>query len=150
LTDFDFSDILSIAQTIGIIGSLVMMFYFSRREIRHMGREYQTQILSEITEKLHRIGEIIIDHPELAKVINQVDPPEQVFAVYILSTYNQAYQMHKRKLLSDTIWAGWVQIIKNSFRDGTVKGYWKKIDENCRFSNEFRDFINKKILTDLT
>lgn len=114
-----------------------------------MGREFQVQILSEITEKMHRIGEIIIDHPELAKVINQVDPQEQVFAVYVLSIYNQAFQMHKRKLLSDTIWAGWVQIIKNSFRDGTVKEYWKKIDEDGRFSREFRDFVNKKILVDL-
>jgi len=150
LTDFNFSDILSIAQTIGIIGSLVMMFYFSRREIHHMGREFQVQMLNEITEKMHHIGEIIIDHPELGKVINRVDPPEQVFAIYILSIYNQAFHMHKRKLLSDAIWTGWVQIIRNSFRDGTVKDYWKKIGEDGRFSHEFRDFINKKILADLT
>ncbi len=116
----------------------------------HMGREFQTQVISDITEKLHHIGEIIIEHPELAKVINQVDPSEQVFAIYILSIYNQAFQMYKRKLLTDAIWEGWIQMIKNSFRDGTVKDYWKKITEDGRFSHEFREFINKKILTDLT
>lgn len=140
---------LSLAQTIAIIVSLVMMYYFSTREMRHMGREFQTQIISNITEKLHHIGEIIIEHPELAKVLNKIDPPEQVFAIYILSIYNQAFQMYKRKLLTDVIWDGWTRMIKNSFRDGTVKDYWEKINQDGRFSQEFREFINKKIMSDL-
>ena len=57
---------------------------------------------------------------------------------------NQAYRMHKNKLLSDSMWTGWVQIIRNRFHNCTVKDYWKKIDEDGRFSQEFRDFINKK------
>jgi hypothetical protein len=40
-------------------------------------------------------------------------------------------------------------MMKNSFRDGTVKDYWRKIDSDKRFSQEFREFINKKIMTDL-
>jgi hypothetical protein len=80
------------------------MYYFSKREMHHMGREFQTQVIGYIIEKFHHIREIIIEHPELAKALNRVDPPEQVFAIYILSIYNQAFQMYKRKLLSDTIW----------------------------------------------
>ncbi|MDH2907885.1 MAG: hypothetical protein PXX83_07320 [Candidatus Nitrosotalea sp.] len=60
--ELGFSDILSIAQTIGIVGSLVVASYFSRREINHLSREFRTQIISEITDKMHRIGEIMIEH----------------------------------------------------------------------------------------
>ncbi|MDE1829771.1 MAG: hypothetical protein KGI25_05565 [Thaumarchaeota archaeon] len=144
-----FSDILSLAQTIGIVGSLVIAFYFSRREINHLSREFRTGIISELNEKMHRIGEIIIEHPELSKLVNQTDPPEQVFAIYILSVYNQAFNMHKRKLLNDALWAGWTQMMRSSFRDGTIVTYWKKINADSRFSADFRHFINNTVIAKL-
>ncbi|HJU13704.1 MAG TPA: hypothetical protein VJ792_04540 [Candidatus Nitrosotalea sp.] len=141
-----FSDVLSLAQTIGIVGSLVIAFYFSTREINHSSREFRTQVISELTEKMHRIGEIIIEHPELSKIVNQVDPPEQVFAIYILSVYSQAYNMYRRKILNEGIWSGWMQIMRNSFRDGTIGEYWKKFNVDSRFSPDFREFINNTII----
>ena len=141
-----FEDTLSLAQTIGIVGSLVIAIYFSRREINHLSREFQTQVISELTEKIHHVGEIIIEHPNLAKLINQTDPPEHVFAIYILSVYHQAFNMHKRKLVSDEIWLGWTQMMKSSFREGTIGEYWKKINTESRFSSEFRHFINNTII----
>lgn len=144
---FGFSDILSLAQTIGIVGSLVVASYFSRREINHLSREFQTQVISGLTDKMHRIGEIIIEHPELSKLINQDDPPEQVFAIYILSVYSQAFNMHKRNLLNDAIWSGWTQMMRDSFRNGTIGTYWKKINADNRFSSDFRYFINNTIIT---
>lgn len=143
---FDFSDILSLTQTIGIIGSLVVATYFSRREINHLSREFQTQVISDLTDKMHRIGEIIIEHPELSKLVNQVDPPEQVFAIYILSVYSQAFNMYKRNLLNDTIWSGWTQMMRDSFRDGIIGTYWKKINADNRFNSDFRYFINNTII----
>lgn len=146
MVDIDFSEILSIAQTVGIVGSLVIAFYFSRREIQHLSREFQAQVLNNITEKMYHISDIIIEHPDLSKLINKTDPPEQVFAIYILSIYNQAFNMHKRKLLNDAIWAGWMQIMRSSFRDGTIVEYWDKIKTNNRFGSDFRHFINNTIL----
>lgn len=142
----EFSEILSLAQTVGIVGFFVIAFYFSAREIRHMSREFRTQVVSELTEKMHRIGEIIIEHPELSKIVNKIAPPEQVFAIYVLSVYNQAYNMHIRKILGDAIWSGWMQIMRNSFRDGTIGEYWKRFSTDNRFSPDFRDFINNMII----
>ncbi len=95
---------------------------------------------------MHRIGEIIIEHPELSKLVNQVDPPEQVFAIYILSVYSQAFNMYKRNLLNDTIWSGWTQMMRDSFRDGIIGTYWKKINADNRFNSDFRYFINNTII----
>lgn len=116
-------------------------------EINHFYREFQTQVISELHEKMHHIGEIIIEHPELSKLVNQVDPPEQVFAIYILSVYNQAFNMYTRNLLNDALWSGWTQMMRNSFRDGTIGKYWKKFNADSRFSPEFREFINNTIVT---
>lgn len=147
MAEFGFSDILSLAQTIGIVGALVVAIYFSKREINHLYREFQTQVISELTEKLHHVGEIIIEHPNLAKLINKDDPPEYVFAIYILSVYHQAYNMHKRKIVSDEIWLGWTQMMKSSFREGIIGEYWKKISSESRFSSDFRHFINNSIIS---
>lgn len=144
--EFGFPEVLSMAQTVGIVGSFVMAIYYSRREISHLHREFQTQVISELTEKLHRVGEIILEHPSLAKLINQNDPPEHVFAIYILSVYNQAFNMHKRKLVSDEIWLGWTQMMKSSFREGIIGDYWKKLSAESRFSSDFRHFINNTII----
>ena len=142
----DFPDILTLAQTIGIVGSLIIAFYYSRREINHYYREFRTQVISELTEKMHHIGQIIIEHPELAKLVNQADPPEQVFALYILSVYNQAFNMYRREILNEAIWSAWIQMMRTSFRDGTIGEYWKKLNADNRFSPEFRDFINTVII----
>ncbi len=137
---------MSLAQTIGIVGSLVIAFYYSRIETNHFYREFRTHVISELTEKMHRIGEIIIEHPELAKIVNQVDPPEQVFAIYILSVYNQAFNMYRRDLLNEAIWSGWTQMMRSSFRDGTIGDYWKKFNADSRFSPGFREFVNSVII----
>ena len=50
--DIGISDVLSIAQTIGIIGTLLIALYFSRREIRELSVDIETKVLSDLDEKV--------------------------------------------------------------------------------------------------
>ena len=50
--DIGISDVLSITQTIGIIGTLLIALYFSRREIRELSVDIEAKVLSDLDEKV--------------------------------------------------------------------------------------------------
>ena len=47
---------LSIAQTIGIIGTLLLTLYFSKREVRGISVDIETKVLSDLVEKMQIRG----------------------------------------------------------------------------------------------
>jgi DNA-directed RNA polymerase specialized sigma54-like protein len=147
--DIGISDTLSIAQTIGIIGTLLIALFFSRREIRELSVDTETKVLSDLDEKMHRLEEHLLERPELARVINNVRSlsPEGVYAFDVLNVFSHAYDMHERKVLNDNEWYGWVQWMRNCFRLGTIKEHWKRFQESQWYDLAFEDFINKQVIT---
>ena len=65
--DVGISDILSIAQTAGIIGTLLIALFLSRREVRDLSIDIETKVLSDLDEKVHRLEEHLLERPELAR-----------------------------------------------------------------------------------
>ena len=49
--DIGISDVLSITQTIGIIGTLPIALYFSRRQTRELSVDIETKVLSDLVGK---------------------------------------------------------------------------------------------------
>ena len=133
--DIGISDVLSITQTIGIIGTLLIALYFSRREIRELSVDIETKVLSDLDEKVHRLEEHLLERPELARVISNVRSlsPEGVYSLDVLNVFSHAYDMHERKVLNDNEWFGWVQWMRKCFKLGTVQEHWKPIQECSTF-----------------
>ena len=149
--DVGISDILSIAQTAGIIGTLLIALFLSRREVRDLSIDIETKVLSDLDEKMHRLEEHLLERPELASVINNVRSlsPEGVYAFDVLNVFSHAYDMHERKVLNNNEWFGWVQWMRNCFRIGTIKEHWKQIQESQWYDPFFEDFINKQVIADV-
>jgi hypothetical protein len=147
----EYSDILSVAQTLGIIGTLLLTLYFSRREVRGLSVDIETKVLSDLDEKMHRLEEHLLERPELASVINNVRSlsPEAVYAFDVLNVFSHAYDMRERKVLNDNEWFGWVEWMRNCFRLGTIKEHWKRMQENHWYDPTFEDFINKEVIANL-
>ena len=55
-----FSDVLTLAQTIGIVGTMVLTLYFSKRQIQSLTIDQQTRVLNEMDEKFHNMAELVI------------------------------------------------------------------------------------------
>ena len=70
--DIGITDLLSISQTIGIVGTLLIALFLSTREVRNLSIDIETKVLSDLDEKVHRLEEHLLERPELAKVINNV------------------------------------------------------------------------------
>jgi len=149
--DIGITDLLSISQTIGIVGTLLIALFLSTREVRNLSIDIETKVLSDLDEKVHRLEEHLLERPELAKVINNVRSlsPERVYAFDVLNVFSHAYDMHERKVLNDNEWFGWVQWMRTCFRIGTIKEHWKQIQESQWYDPSFDDFINKQVIAHL-
>jgi len=80
-----FPDMLSMAQTIGIVGTMILTLYFSKRQIQSLSIDQQTRVLNDLDEKFHKMAELIMEDPSIGKVIdNQVPSRELAFSFYIL------------------------------------------------------------------
>jgi len=53
---------------------------------------------------------------------------EDVHSFYILRICSHAYAMHKRNILDDNEWTGWVQWMRHIFQRVTIKETWKQIE----------------------
>jgi hypothetical protein len=74
---------------------------------------------------MHRLEEHLLERPELARVINNVQSlsSQGVYAFDVLNVFSHAHDMRERKVLNGNEW--WVEWMRTCFRLGTIKEYWK-------------------------
>ena len=76
-----FSDILSVAQTIGLVGTMVLTLFFSKKQIKSLSIDQQSRVLNDLDEKVRKMAEIIIEKPSMQKVIyNKLEKPSEELA----------------------------------------------------------------------
>jgi hypothetical protein len=144
-----FPDVLSLAQTIAIIATLLITLYFSRKQIRSMNLDVETRVLNDLDEKRYRISELFVDRPEMISVVagsTSGSKPEHVIAYMVALVSAHAFHMRERKIISDNEWLGWLQWIKNDFAQGTVRRDWVELKLGLWFDPRFRDFIDNEII----
>ncbi|MGC2034402.1 MAG: hypothetical protein WA761_03020 [Thermoplasmata archaeon] len=144
-----FSDWLTLAQTAGIIGSLILTLYFAKRQVRAMTVDVGSRVLNDLDEKRYRISELLLEKPDLISVVAgpmSGSQPEHVIAYMVALVSAHAYHMRERKIISDNEWIGWRQWIRNDFAQGTVGRDWVELDLGQWFDPSFREFIDKEML----
>jgi hypothetical protein len=150
MAELPVGELISLAEALGIIGTLFVIFFFSRKEMRNLSVDIETKVLNDLDEKIHGMAEMLVHRPELVKLLSKNQPnqtPELVFAYYILYMCSYAYHMRQRKVLSDNEWAGWLRWIKTAFDEGAIREYWEKsIEPDKWFDPAFQNFIDKDII----
>ncbi len=150
MADLPISEIISLAEALGIISTLVVIFYFSRQEMKSISVDIETKVLNDLDEKIHGMAEMLVHRPELVKVLNKEQSslsPDLVFSYYILYACAHAFHMRQRKILSDNEWAGWMRWMRSVFEGGTIGEYWEKsINPHKWFDPDFQNFIDKEII----
>ncbi|MDA4121791.1 MAG: hypothetical protein OK456_01270 [Thaumarchaeota archaeon] len=143
-----YSDLLSLVQSIALIGALGVTVYFSRLQVQAQRVNLETRVLNDLDDKIHHLLGVFLQDPKLLKII--VDAPdvtsEQPAAYYVLSICAHAYHMRQRKVLGDNDWAGWLKWMKNSFQYGTVGKHWKEERMEEWFDPAFREFANRELM----
>jgi hypothetical protein len=150
VSDFGFTDLLSIVQTIAIIAALLISLYFSRKQIQALSMDIESRVLNDIDEKFHRMGEIFIEKPDLIRVIWSTPDTlgaEVPLAYYIVFFCAHIFHVRQRGILKDNEWAGWLQWMRTAFRAGDLGRLWKDGRIGDWIDPDFRRFVEMEVLT---
>jgi hypothetical protein len=135
-----FSEMLSLAQTVGIVGTMVLTLYFSKKQVRSLSIDTQTRGVNDLGEKFLKIVERTAEDKSIQGVLdNEVKySREEAYSFYILWICSHAYSMRKR--------VGWLQWMRHIFRRGTIKQWWKQLEPDKWFNPDFQNFLNMEVL----
>jgi hypothetical protein len=148
MAELGLAEYFSMAEALGIIATLFVILYFSRKQMQSLSVDVQTKVLNDLDEKVRKMAEIIIEKPSMQKVIYKLEKPsdELAFAYYILFICSHAYAMRQRKVLNDHEWTGWLQWMRNCFKYGTIGEQWKQIQTERWLNPDFENFLNEEII----
>jgi hypothetical protein len=138
-------------EAMGIIATMFVVLYFSRKQMQALSVDIETKVLSDLDLRLREITHMMIDRPELIKVVSKVEShwsSDVAYSYHILFTFAHVLHMRQRGVLSDNEWTGWLRWMKSAFTQGTIKEIWKsKIEMEKWFDPAFQEFIDKQVIT---
>jgi len=148
MSELGLAEYFGMAEALGIIATLFVILYFSRKQMQSLSVDVQTKVLNDLDEKVRKMVEIIIEKPSMQNVIYKLEKPseELSFMYYVLFICSHAYAMHQRKVLNDHEWTGWLQWMRNCFKYGTIGEHWKQIQSERWLNPDFEDFLNREIM----
>ena len=140
------------AEAVGIIATLFVILYFSRKQMQSLSVDIETKILNDLDERIHGLTQMAVERPELIKVMSNVNESdwssEVAYTYHILYTFAHVFHIHQRKVVSDNEWTGWLRWMKSAFKEGKISEYWKNnVEVEKWFDPAFQEFINKELLT---
>jgi hypothetical protein len=150
MSEIGLVEIFSMGEAVALIGTLFVILYFSRKQAQSLSVDIETKVLNDLAERMHTQVKILMERPQLTKVLNKVDAesPELTYAYDILFTFAHAFHMRQRKVLNDNEWTGWVRWYKSAFKQGALMEIWQKtIEMEKWFDPAFHDFINREIVS---
>lgn len=138
-------------EAIGIITTMFVVLYFSRKQMQALSVDIETKVLSDLDLRLREITHLMIDRPELIKVVSKVESDwssDVAYSYHILFTFAHVLHMRERNVLSDNEWTGWLRWMKSAFEQGTIKDIWKnKIEMEKWFDPAFQEFVDKELVS---
>ncbi len=138
-------------EAIGIIATMFVVLYFSRKQMQALSVDIETKVLSDLDLRLREITHMMIDRPELIKVVSKVESDwssEVAYSYHILFTFAHVLHMRERNVLSDNEWTGWLRWMKSAFDQGMIKDIWKnKIEMEKWFDPAFQQFVDKELIS---
>jgi hypothetical protein len=139
-----------IGEAIGIISTLFVILYFSRKQMQSLTVDLETKTLNDLDDKINGLTRMMVDSPELIKVVSKSEShftPDLAFSYHVLYTFAHAFHMRQRGVVRDNEWNGWFRYIKSAFQHGEIYDIWKNnIELEKWFDLAFQEFINDEII----
>ena len=151
MTEVGIAEYFSTAEALGIVATLFVILYFSRKQMQALSADIETKILNDMDERIHDLTRMGVERPGLIRVVNNVErdlSSDVAYSYHILYTFAHAYHMRQWGVVSDNEWKGWLRWMKSAFRHGTISQIWKNnIEVEKWFDPAFQEFIDKELVS---
>ena len=149
MVEVGIAEYFSIGEAVGIIGTMFIVLYFSRKQMQSLSVDIETKVLNDLDERIHGLTQIAVERPELIKLVSNVESDwseEVAYTYHILYTFAHVFHMHQREVVSDNEWTGWLRLMRSAFEQGKISEYWKSnLELENWFDPAFQEFINKEL-----
>jgi hypothetical protein len=150
MVEVGIAEYFSIGEALGIIGTMFIVLYFSRKQMQSLSIDIETKVLNDLDEKMHGLTRMAVERPELIRIVSNVESDlseEIAFTYHLLHTFAHTYHMYQRKIVSDNEWTGWLRMMRSCFEQGKIREYWKSdLELEKWFDPAFEEFINKELI----
>jgi hypothetical protein len=150
MVEVGIAEYFGIGEALGIIGTMFIVLYFSRKQMQSLSVDIETKVLSDLDEKMHSLTQMAVEKPELIRIVSNVESDlteEVAFTYHILHTFAHVYHMRQRKVVSDNEWTGWLRMMRSCFEQGKIREYWESdLELEKWFDPAFEQFINKELI----
>jgi hypothetical protein len=102
-------DYFVMGEAIGIVATLFVSFYFSRKQMQKLSVDIETKVLSDLDEKMNDLTHIAVEKPQLIRIVSNIESDlteEIAYTYHLLHTFAHAYHMYQRGVVSDNEWTG--------------------------------------------
>lgn len=114
MTQFEtYSLILGVVQAVAIVISLVALWW----QLRQFNENMKCDAYARHVEDYSRVSELLIEHPELARIyhqgqgevddLNDEDKKFYNFVALVIGYYERLFNLHRRGWIDDKTWASW-------------------------------------------
>jgi hypothetical protein len=150
MVEVGIAEYFSIGEALGIIGTMFIVLYFSRKQMQSLSIDIETKVLNDLDEKMHGLTRMAVERPELIRIVSNVESDlseEIAFTYHLLHTFAHTYHMYQRKVVSDNEWTGWLRMMRSCFEQGKIREYWESdLELEKWFDPAFEEFINKELI----
>ena len=73
MTEVGIAEYFSMAEALGIVATLFVILYFSRKQMQALSADIETKILNDMDERIHDLTRMGVERPELIRVVNNVE-----------------------------------------------------------------------------
>ncbi len=73
MVEIGLAEYFGMAEAIGIIVTMFVLLYFSRKQMEALSVDIETKILSDLDLRIREITRMMIERPELIKVVSNVE-----------------------------------------------------------------------------
>jgi|SRR5215208_1691798 hypothetical protein len=80
-------------EALGIIATLFVVLYFSRKQMQSLSVDIETKVLSDLDEKIHGLTRMAVEKPELIRIVSNVESDLTEEVAY---TYHLCIPLHMR------------------------------------------------------
>jgi hypothetical protein len=149
MIEIGLAEYFGMAEAMGIIGTMFVVLYFSRKQTQKLSEDIETKVLNDLAQRIHALHEILVEHHELTKVLEKVNvnSPEVAYACDILFTFAHVFDMWQRKVSSENECTSWLRWMKSSFQQGEIMQIWQStIQMEKWFDPAFQEFVDKQLI----